>query len=156
MASEIPYKTSPLPGEPRNLAERLRWLRKHQGLTQVELSTHLGCEQAVISSWEVGRTRPSAVSLAAVARYYDISLKALETGEGFLRESSRKKSVVKEPGTDSGPTSSPAFGLPPNADGALLVVDQSLGIQEEQDPADGLASLLRALSKGRKAWIVIE
>lgn len=148
------YETSPLPQEPRTLAERLKWLRKHRGLTQVELSSELGCEQAVVSSWEVGRTRPSATSLNAVARFFQVSLKALETGEGFLRETKRRSARA---GADDTPVSTNhSINLPPNADGALMVLDRGTGSQDEVDTADGLALLLRALGKGRKAWIVIE
>ncbi len=148
------YETSPLPQEPRTLAERLKWLRKQRGLTQVELSTELGCEQAVVSSWEVGRTRPSAASLNAVARHFQVSIKALETGAGFLREAARPPQTPVRP-SEPGPKGTP-FALPPNAAGALLVIDQGSGTREELDPADGLGVLLRALGRGRKAWIVIE
>ena len=154
MPSRSPNETSPLPEEPRSLSERLKWLRKHRGFTQVELSAELGCEQAVISSWEVGRTRPSSASLAAVARYFHVSLKALETGEGFMREAkrpTRPASTGRKPAEEGQP-----YGLPTNAEGGLIVLDQSTGSQDEMDPADGLAVLLRALGKGRKAWIVIE
>lgn len=148
------HLTSPLPSAPRSLAERLKWLRKQRGLTQVELAADLGCEQAVVSSWEVGRTKPSAASMMAVAKYFKISLRALETGEAFEHET-RHSPVDAPVATDPIQADAP-FGLPTSPAGALMVVDPLDHRTEAMDAADGLALLLKALGKGRRAWIVLD
>jgi transcriptional regulator with XRE-family HTH domain len=157
MSVRGPYETSPMPEEPRNLAERLRWLRKQRGLTQVEVSEALGCEQAMVSSWEVGRTRPSAIAMGALARYYQLSIVALETGEGFSREAVESyTNSLKRAASSGKDMSGMQLNLPQTAPGQLLVVDASTGNGDPTDPAEGMAKLLRALKKGRQAWIVIK
>ncbi len=153
MPTRGPYETSPMPTQPRTLAERLRWLRKQSGLTQVEVSQALGCEQAMISSWEVGRTRPSAVTLGALAKHYGVSLVGLDTGHGFMEEVARRPQP-ESMDEDSGQYS--AFTLPPVAPGQVMLLDERTGTQTPTDAADAMATLLRALKKGRKAWLVVK
>lgn len=38
---------------------RLREIRKHRGITQVQLAEIIGVEQSTISQWETGRSQPS-------------------------------------------------------------------------------------------------
>ena len=38
---------------------RLREIRKHRGITQVQLAEIIGVEQSTISQWETGRAQPS-------------------------------------------------------------------------------------------------
>jgi len=152
MPTRGPYETSPLPKHPRTLAERLRWLRKEAGFTQVEVSQALGCEQAMVSSWEVGRTRPSAVTLGALARHYGISLGALDTGHGFKDEAAKRP--LPEPPVDELPTDN-TLTLPPVAPGQVMLIDERNASQTSTDAAEAMAALLRALKKGRKAWVVV-
>ncbi|MBI4911535.1 MAG: helix-turn-helix transcriptional regulator [Acidobacteria bacterium] len=152
MTSRGPYQTSPMPEVPRNLQERLRWLRKRRGLTQVEVAEALGCEQAMISSWEVGRTRPSAVALVALSREYKVSVLALETGDGFLEEAGR---ALQPPSNKPGADQDLSVTLPAAGAGHLMIMDTQSGNQDRADAAEGMAQLLRALKKGRQAWIVI-
>jgi transcriptional regulator with XRE-family HTH domain len=151
-----PYETSPVPDQPRSLPERLRWLRKNRGLTQVEVSEALGCEQAMISSWEVGRTRPSAIALGALARFYDLSLLALDAGEGFMDQAARALAKARESESGkAGATSEISITLQPGSPGRLVVMDTAKGSEDHIDPAEGMAKLLQALKKGRQAWIVL-
>lgn len=151
-----PYETSPVPDQPRNLPERLRWLRKNRGLTQVEVSEALGCEQAMISSWEVGRTRPSAIALGALARFYDLSLLALDAGEGFMDQAVRALAKAREIENGKvGASSEISITLQPGSPGRLVVMDAAKGSEDHIDPAEGMAKLLQALKKGRQAWIVL-
>jgi len=152
MPSRGPYETSPMPTQPRTLAERLRWLRKQSGLTQVEVSQALGCEQAMISSWEVGRTRPSAVTLGALAKHYGVSLAGLDSGLGFLEEVARRPLPDAEP---EGSMVETTLALPPVAPGQVMLLDERTGTQTSTDAAEAMATLLRALKKGRKAWLVV-
>lgn len=155
MSIRGPYETSPMPDEPRSLSERLRWLRKQRGLTQVEVSEALGCEQAMVSSWEVGRTRPSAIAMGALARYYQVSIAALEQGDGFSREAAEAYSQSLKRAAAGRDLAQVQVTLPTTTPGQLLVVDASTGNGDPTDPAEGMAKLLRALKKGRQAWIVI-
>lgn|GEM_PF-2535976 len=146
------YETSPMPVHPKTLAERLRWLRKQAGFTQVEVSLALGCEQAMVSSWEVGRTRPSAVTLGALAKQYGISLTALDTGHGF-KEEAAKRPLPEAPADE--PSDEDTLTLPPVAPGQVMLLDERSGTQTATDAAEAMAALLRALKKGRKAWVVV-
>ena len=152
-----PYETSPVPDQPRSLPERLRWLRKNRGLTQVEVSEALGCEQAMISSWEVGRTRPSAIALGALARFYDVSLLALDADEGFMDQAAR--ALAKARDAENGkasPTNQVSITLQPGSAGRLVVMDTQKGSEDHIDPAEGMSKLLQALKKGRQAWIILK
>jgi len=153
MPTRSPQDTSPLPTDPRTLAERLRWLRKQGGLTQVEVSQALGCEQAMISSWEVGRTRPSAVTLGALAKHYGISLSGLDTGLGFMEEAARRPRSEAPP---DDPSDEATLTLPPVAPGQVMFMDERSGTQTSTDAAEAMSALLRALKKGRKAWVVVK
>ena len=150
-----PYETSPLPSHPRTLAERLRWLRKESGVTQVELSQGLGCEQAMVSSWEVGRTRPGAVTLGALAKHYGISLAALDTGFGFMEEAAQRPQPEADPGAEVAADAS-TLTLPPSPPGRVMLMDERTGTQTSTDAAEAMAALLRALKKGRRAWLVMK
>jgi transcriptional regulator with XRE-family HTH domain len=156
MSIRGPYETSPVPDEPRNLAERLRWLRKQRGLTQVEVSEALGCEQAMVSSWEVGRTRPSAIAMGALGRFYQVSINALDNGDGFAREAGESYAVALKRAASGKDVGGMQLQLPQVGPGQLLVVDAATGNGDPTDPAEGMAKLLRALKKGRQAWIVIK
>ena len=146
-----------MPDAPRTLAERLRYLRKQRGLTQVEVAAALGCEQAMVSSWEVARTRPSAVALAAIARHFDVTLLALETGEGFVEEAARSLRDASAAANHAAhPAETLTLELPTVGAGRLMLLDQTAGRQEPVDPADAMAQLLRALKRGRQAWVVLK
>lgn len=149
------YETSPMPMEPRTLAERLRWLRKQRGLTQVELSRVLGCEQGVVSSWEIGRTRPTSVALAAIAKEFQISILALTSGEGFMQEALQAfESKPQQPVKAIEKTTH--LELPANQPGRLIFLDTSSGNVEPGNLEVVMTQLLRALKRGRKVWIVVE
>ena len=62
-------------------AERVRGLRRHLGLTQVELAEQLGTRQATISEWEHGLYRPRGASarlLSLLAERADFDYDASE------------------------------------------------------------------------------
>lgn len=46
---------------------RLREIRKHRGITQVQLAEIIGVEQSTISQWETGRAQPSLKIAAKIA-----------------------------------------------------------------------------------------
>ena len=55
------------------LGERLKELRKQQGLTQVQVSERLGLSKAVISSYEVASRHPSYDILIKMAALYGVT-----------------------------------------------------------------------------------
>ena len=70
------------------LSERLRWLRREQGLSRAALSARTGLSRPSIWAWETGRAVPRQSSLAALARAFGISAREIVTGglEGPVSE----------------------------------------------------------------------
>ncbi|MBQ2650466.1 MAG: helix-turn-helix transcriptional regulator [Clostridia bacterium] len=66
------------------LNEKLQMLRKQKGLTQEQLAAELYVSRTAISKWESGRGYPSIDSLKALARFYNISIDELLSGEQLL------------------------------------------------------------------------
>ena len=64
--------------------EKLQALRKQKNMTQEELAQALFVSRTAISKWESGRGFPSIDSLKAIARFFDISLDELLSGEEIL------------------------------------------------------------------------
>ncbi|MBU3806778.1 MAG: XRE family transcriptional regulator [Candidatus Fournierella pullistercoris] len=56
------------------LQERLRALRKQQGLSQKELSQHLGITQQAVGKWETGRSSPDPDTLLQLAQLLQTSV----------------------------------------------------------------------------------
>ncbi len=46
--------------------ERIRALRQHMGLTQVEMAEHLGIRQQTVSEWETGQYEPRGTSVTVL------------------------------------------------------------------------------------------
>lgn len=55
------------------LGERLKELRKQQGLTQVQVAERLGLSKAIISSYEVASRHPSYGVLIKMAALYGVT-----------------------------------------------------------------------------------
>lgn len=66
------------------LNEKLQQLRKQKNLTQEELAQALYVSRTAISKWESGRGYPSIDSLKAIAKFFDISVDELLSGEQLL------------------------------------------------------------------------
>lgn len=62
--------------------ERIKELRKKQGLTQQKLGELIGANRASISQWESGDVSPSADYLVALAKVFGVSAHWLSTGKG--------------------------------------------------------------------------
>ena len=61
--------------------QRLYELRKKSGLSQEGLAELLGVSRQAVQKWEAGTSRPDLDNLAALARYFNVSLDYLVTGE---------------------------------------------------------------------------
>lgn len=63
-------------------SERIKELRKKQGLTQQKLGELVGASRASISQWESGEHSPSGDYLIALAKVFGVSPHWLSTGKG--------------------------------------------------------------------------
>jgi transcriptional regulator with XRE-family HTH domain len=66
----------------------VRALRRHLGLTQVELAQELGTRQATISEWEHGVYQPRGTSarvLGLLAERAGFEYETRRTGQGYTR-----------------------------------------------------------------------
>lgn len=59
------------------LSQKLKELRKKQGLTQLELAERLFVSRQAISGWEAGTSRPSTENLQILSRLFNIPLETL-------------------------------------------------------------------------------
>ena len=80
------------------LSQKLKELRKKQGLTQLELAERLFVSRQAISGWEAGTSRPSTENLQSLSRLFNIPLETLlddtaeeDKGQGKAR---RYKAIV--------------------------------------------------------------
>ena len=64
--------------------EKLQELRKQRNLTQEELAEALYVSRTAISKWESGRGYPNIDSLKAIAKFYEVTVDALLSGEELL------------------------------------------------------------------------
>lgn len=71
-----------------NMADRLKELRKSQGLTQIELATATGLSFHAINSYESGRRTPNSKAMVALERYFNVS------GE-YLRGETDQRDLMK-------------------------------------------------------------
>ena len=64
--------------------EKLKELRKQKDLTQEELAEALFVSRTAISKWESGRGYPSLDSLKEIAKFFEITVDELLSGEELL------------------------------------------------------------------------
>ena len=141
-------------GPPATLGQRIRAVRLSWGWTQVALAKALGSVQHSLSEWEKDISRPSGATLTAMARLFQLSVAALETGKGFK---------LPEP-----PDAKPQGGrmskrdvqelkqlLPRLKEGEILQVDTGTSGSELVELTEALAALSEAKRAGRPVWLVI-
>ena len=75
--------------------QRLYELRKKAGLSQEGLADLVGVTRQAVQKWEAGSSRPDMDNLAALARYFNVSLDWLITGQE-REELPRERPVVVE------------------------------------------------------------
>ena len=88
------------------LSQKLKELRKKQGLTQLELAKRLFVSRQAISGWEAGTSRPSTENLQSLSWLFNIPLETLldDTAEAepaaapekLLRQRSRQKKRARD------------------------------------------------------------
>lgn len=64
--------------------EKLKELRKQKDLTQEELAEALFVSRTAISKWESGRGYPSLDSLKEIAKFFELTVDELLSGEELL------------------------------------------------------------------------
>lgn len=78
-----------------NLTEKLIYLRKKQGLTQVELAEKLDVSRQAVSKWESDMTVPSIDNLKILGKLYGVSMDYLLNDELEQFETSKKETTVE-------------------------------------------------------------
>ena len=81
------------------LSQKLKELRKKQGLTQLELAERLFVSRQAISGWEAGTSRPSTENLQSLSRLFNIPL---ETLLGDTAEEAPEKLPAEEQAKEEG------------------------------------------------------
>ena len=74
--------------------QRLHDLRKNAGLSQEGLADLLGVTRQAVQKWESGAARPDMDNLAALARYFNVSLDYLVTGQEAAPVSQAQTTIV--------------------------------------------------------------
>lgn len=77
------------------LADKLLYLRKKQGLSQLKLAEMMNVSRQAISRWETGVAVPSAESLKYLGNLYNVSLDYL-FNDGADEFERNKKNEIKE------------------------------------------------------------
>lgn len=93
--------------ERMELSQKLKELRKKQGLTQLELAERLFVSRQAISGWEAGTSRPSTENLQSLSKLYNVPLEMLLDGAEAagpepekIPEEERPEKEKHEPGPD--------------------------------------------------------
>jgi transcriptional regulator with XRE-family HTH domain len=71
----------------------LKDLRKEKGITQEQLAEELGVSGRTISRWETGKNMPDISLFVEIAKFFDVSIPEIITGE---RKSENMKEETKE------------------------------------------------------------
>ncbi len=93
------------------LGEKLTFLRKQHGMTQMELAEKLNISRQAVSRWEQGTSEPSTENLVGIGKLFDVTVDALvnedvqlqvgsavlvaETEEGKTTETHNKYGFLK-------------------------------------------------------------
>ncbi|ATM01293.1 LexA family transcriptional repressor [Aeromonas sp. CA23] len=77
-------------------SERIKELRKKQGLTQQKLGDLVGASRASVSQWESGEHSPSGDYLIALAKAFGVSPHWLSTGKGSPEISNVEPAVIPQ------------------------------------------------------------
>lgn len=90
------------------LSQKLKELRKKQGLTQLELAERLFVSRQAISGWEAGTSRPSTENLQSLSRLFNILIsrwkrcwmtrqrRSLRRRQRSFRQRSRQKKRARD------------------------------------------------------------
>lgn len=72
------------------LSEKIRELRRKEGLSQDELAERVDVSRQAVSKWELGSAVPTADKLVELADFFGVSLDWLMRGEDFSQNTDSK------------------------------------------------------------------
>lgn len=80
-----------------NLADKLVYLRKKQGLSQLKLAEMMNVSRQAVSRWETGIAVPSAENLKYLGNLYNVSLDYLfNDGADELEENEKATDEIED------------------------------------------------------------
>lgn len=66
------------------MQDRLRKLRKEQGLSQIEFAEKIGRSRSAVLTWEGGTAKPDAASISLICQEFRVNPRWLKTGTGEM------------------------------------------------------------------------
>jgi len=121
------------------MEERIKKIRKENGLTQTEFGARIGVRGNTITNYETSVRAPSEAILKAICREFDINQEWLETGRGKMKIRSRCNTLDRVAKRYS---DSPTFR-------AMLDVYAELDADGQDAVERYIAKLSKALEEGR-------
>lgn len=82
--------------------EKLSFLRKQRGMTQLDLAEKLDISRQAVSRWEQGTSEPSTENLISIGKLFDVSVDVLMNENIQVQAESAVKIAVKGQEPDEG------------------------------------------------------
>ena len=82
--------------------EKLSFLRKQRGMTQIELAEKLDISRQAVSRWERGTAAPSTENLVSIGKLFNVTVDALVDESLQLQDGSTMQVAVQECEIDRG------------------------------------------------------
>ncbi|MDP2875647.1 MAG: helix-turn-helix transcriptional regulator [Holophaga sp.] len=136
-----------------SLGDRIKAVRVNWAWSQEEMAATLRVDQASISFWERDKIKPSGSAMVALAALFRTSLKALETGEGFILPA--PPSCLPD-GKNSKREIPRSVSLPAEEKDLIAIVDLADGSSKGKPVSEAMMILVQSAKEGRKVWVVIE
>ena len=80
--------------------EKLQELRKQKGLTQEQLAEYLYVARTALSKWESCRGYPNIDSLKAIAKFFEVTIDELLSGDELLtiaeEDTKQKERMIRD------------------------------------------------------------
>lgn len=76
--------------------EKLTFLRKQRGMTQMELAEKLDISRQAVSKWERGTAEPSIENLIGIGKLFDVSVDDLVNDNPHSQDVPTEQAAVKE------------------------------------------------------------
>lgn len=80
--------------------EKLSFLRKQHGMTQLEMAEKLDISRQAVSRWEQGTAEPSTENLVSIGKLFGVPIDDLVNENVQLKAESAVQVVVKDQGSD--------------------------------------------------------
>lgn len=145
--------TPEVPPSLNTLGERIKAVRLQWAWAQEEMAAALRVDQASISFWERDKIKPSGSAMVALAALFRTSLKALETGEGFILPDPPSRTPESKKIKREIPRS---VSLPPDDNEPVVIVDLADGSSKGKPISEAMMVLVQSAKEGRRIWIVME